>query len=348
VTVVDRKGVRKALTTRYANARGLAWSPSGDEVWFTAGDETADRALRAVDLSGRERVLAEVPGSLTLRDVARDGRVLLSVDEERGGILGLPPGETVERELSWLDRSGLADLSPDGRTLLFGDQLHVYIRGTDGSEAVRLGEGHADALSPDGKWILSTTADSRGLVLLPDKAGHPRPLTSKGIDSYSGAWWLGTDRVAFNGRRAGVNVRCYIQDVASDAPKALTPEGTYAVGVPPEGRLIVVTSDGQPLQLFPVDGGPPLPLAGSEAGDRPVGWAADGRSVWVFRRGEIPARIVRLDRATGRRELWKSLRPADPAGVLSVTKAAVTPDGRSYAYSYRRVLSDLYLVEGLR
>jgi eukaryotic-like serine/threonine-protein kinase len=349
VTVVDRTGTRKALTPRYANARGLAWSPSGDEVWFTAGDETADRALRAVDLSGRQRVLAEVPGSLTLRDVARDGRVLLSVDEERGGILGLPPGETVERELSWLDRSGLADLSADGRTLLFGDQFHVYTRGTDGSEAVRLGEGHADALSPDGRWVLSTSTDSRRLVLLPDKAGHPRPLASRGIESYAGAWWLGPDRVVFNGRGRGTNLRCYVQDVGTDTPQARTAEGTYAVGVQPDGRVIAVSTDGQPLQLIPVDGGgPPVPLAGSETGDRPVGWGADGRFVWVFRRGEIPARIMRLDRATGRRELWKSLRPADPAGVLSVTKAAVTPDGRAYAYSYRRVLSDLYLVEGLR
>jgi hypothetical protein len=67
------------------------------------------------------------------------------------------------------------------------------------------------------------------------------------------------------------------------------------------------------------------------------------------RAASLPARIQRLDLKTGNREPWKELRPTDAAGVRSDNLAVfVPPDGRSYLYSYRRELSDLYLVDGLR
>src|SRR5206468_8159563 len=105
-------------------------------------------------LSGRERLLARVTGGLTLQDVAADGRVLLTHDTTRRGILALAPGEQKERDLSWLDWSLVRDLSPDGKTVLFdesgdgaGAAYAVGLRKTDGSPAVRLGEGAASALS---------------------------------------------------------------------------------------------------------------------------------------------------------------------------------------------------------
>jgi hypothetical protein len=35
-------------------------------------------------------------------------------------------------------------------------------------------------------------------------------------------------------------------------------------------------------------------------------------------------------------------------GVYSITQFRVTPDGRAYFYIYKRVLSQLYTVNGLR
>ncbi|HLN58224.1 MAG TPA: hypothetical protein VK416_06660, partial [Thermoanaerobaculia bacterium] len=77
-------------------------------------------------------------------------------------------------------------------------------------------------------------------------------------------------------------------------------------------------------------------------------WSVDGRSLFVLSPGETSARVSLLDIATGQLTLWKELRPPDPAGVLSVGPIVMTPDGKSYVYSYRRSLKDLYLVKGLR
>ncbi len=79
-----------------------------------------------------------------------------------------------------------------------------------------------------------------------------------------------------------------------------------------------------------------------------MGWTPDGKSLYVGRRGEYPARIFRLDLASGKRELWKELSPPDPAGISNVAPPAIADDGMTYAYSYNRILSDLFLAEGLK
>ena len=83
------------------------------------------------------------------------------------------------------------------------------------------------------------------------------------------------------------------------------------------------------------------------SGDTIIGLSSDRRSLYLARRQELPIRIYRLDPLTGRRELLKEIMPADPAGILSPTGIFMTPDGKGYVYSVRRVLSNLYLVEGL-
>lgn len=57
-----------------------------------------------------------------LLDIARDGRVLLVRATWRREVIGIDAGETKERELSWLDYSYPADLSADGKTLLFDEE----------------------------------------------------------------------------------------------------------------------------------------------------------------------------------------------------------------------------------
>ncbi len=111
VMVVDAGGKPKTLCTGWDSIQGLAWSPKGDEIWFTATRTGGDRGLFAVNLSGTVRILTRVPGELTLLDVARDGNVLLTRGNDRAGMVGLAPGEKKERDLSWLDWSVPADIS---------------------------------------------------------------------------------------------------------------------------------------------------------------------------------------------------------------------------------------------
>jgi len=50
VVLFDRQGQRQVLSGGWASLNGLAWSPDGREVWFTATRVGADCALHAVDL----------------------------------------------------------------------------------------------------------------------------------------------------------------------------------------------------------------------------------------------------------------------------------------------------------
>jgi hypothetical protein len=139
-----------------------------------------------------------------------------------------------------------------------------------------------------------------------------------------------------------------VQDLSGGAPKPLTPENTWAVAISPDGVLAAAVGPGQKVSLWPVAGGPPRTVVASEPGDRPAGWTPDGRVLWAFRRGEIPASVYRLDLVRNTRELWKTLLPRDSVGVSSIGEFCITPTGHAYFYSYERVLSDLYIVTGLR
>jgi hypothetical protein len=116
VAIVDRGGKKKTLTEPFATGAGLAWTPRG-EIWFTAAPVGNNRALYSVTTSGRQRLRARVTGNLTVEDIFRDGRLLMSQAVERQGLVALPPGEAKERDISWLDWSSVSDISRDGKTV---------------------------------------------------------------------------------------------------------------------------------------------------------------------------------------------------------------------------------------
>jgi hypothetical protein len=209
--VGDRSGKTTVLSRGWQVILGLAWSPRGDEVWFGASKGDIAPALYAVSLSGKERMMLQAPEALSLQDVSRDGRALVLSVKARGNLACLVPGEKEERELGWHDSSWVEDLSADGRTVLFTETQGggapngaVYLRGTDGSPAVRLGDGHAEGLSPDGSRALAKTR--RGppqLMLLPTRAGSPRTLPAPGLESIVEADWIDDRRIVFSGRQSG-------------------------------------------------------------------------------------------------------------------------------------------------
>ncbi len=365
VAVVDLAGKKRTLSGEFESVEGIAWSPSGREIWFTAATSGLSRALYAVTLSGRQRVVARIPGGVKIHDMARSGRVLLARDTWRIGILGLPPGESKERDLSWLDGSFASDLSADGKTLLFEEQSEaagpnyvVCLRKTDGSPAVRLGEGGAQALSPDGKWALSRLpSPDAPLVLLPTGSGERKLLKSEGVRIGYGAalWFPDGKRILVAGSEPGHGVRLYVQDLEGGKPRPITPEGVIAnriigrfVSLSPDGKFVAAIGPDPKGALYPVDGGGPRPIPGLEAGEFPLRWSADGRWLYVRKPDELPARVFLIEVDTGRRMLWKELMPGDSAGVGRIYTILLTPDGKSYAYDYERSLSDLYLAEGLK
>jgi hypothetical protein len=361
IAVVDASGKKKTLSSGWISALGLAWGAGGDEVWFTATKEGSGRALHAVTLGGNERLVARAPGTLTLHDISRDGRALITHDNQRMGMIGLAPGETKERELAWLDWSLPADLSPDGRTVLFvesgeggGSTYGLYIRKTDGSPAVRIGDGAANCLSPDGKWALAITASSSSapqLVLFPTGAGSPRPLKRDNIN-YGGAAFLPDGQhILITGNEPGHAARVWFGDISGAKPRPITPEGAVSTtrdSISPDGRFVFVRNPDGKFAIYPVEGGEPRPIRGLEEGEEPSQWGGDGRFLYVSRRAETPRRVYRLDLATGHKEFWKEFSPSDTAGLDGISGLHVTPDGKGYIYGYLRLLSVLYLVEGLK
>ena len=358
VTLVDLAGNKKTLSSEFYTAQGLVWSTDGKELWFTATVTGIDRVLYAVDLSGHQRLVARVPGDLRLLDIGHDGRVLLARDNTRRGLIGLAAGDTAERDLSWLDWSYPSDLSIDGKTLLFreegeggGLRYTGYLRQTDGSPAVRLAEGRAFALSADGRWVLSTTSDAVSkLVVLPTRAGEPQMLSGNPMNYVGARWFPDGKHFLFSGNEPDHGVRLYVQDLVGGQPLAISPEGTYGLAylISPDGKEVAAVGPDQKGYLYPVGGGDPRPIPSLAAGDLPVAWSSDSRSIFVYRSAELPAKVDLIDLSSGRRTHWKELRPSDPAGVEFIGPILMTADAKTYVYGYRRLLTDLYVVDGLK
>ena len=358
VEIVELDGSKRTLSTRSISTQGLAWYPDGKEVWYTASKAGNARALYAVDLSGRERLVARMPGTLTLHDIRKDGVVLLTRESWRRELKGLPPGVSKERDLSWLDYSYPADLSTDGKTLLFdeegeagGSTYGVYFRNMDGSPAVRLGDGLANALSPDGKWAVSSPLSSPAqFLLLPTGPGEPKQLTNDEINPSWARWLQDGTGIVFSGNEPGRGVRFYVQALEGRKPRAISPEGINALNfaVSPDGEFVAGIGPDQKGYQYPVGGGEPRPILGLAAGEVPITWNENGRAIYVYRPGEVPARVYLLNPRTGRRRFWRQFMPSDRAGVNHIGPIRLTPDGQGYVYGYQRVLSDLYLVEGLK
>jgi len=358
LSIVDRDGKKHSPSATFASLQGVAWRPDGREVWFSAATVGFNRALHAVTPGGGHRVLARSTGGLVLQDVAKDGRVLVTQQKSRQELLVRIGDEPKERDLSWLDWSLAVDLSPDGRVLLFdesgeggGKGYSVYVRNTDGSPATRLGEGSAQSLSPDGKWVLAivaSTSDAR-LVAYPTGAGQPRTFDKDGLTVQDAMFLPDGKRILMNANEDGRGVRIYLRDFAGGKPRAVTPEGYRAFPrtVSLDSRSVVVRGPDRRFYVYALDGGEPRPLPGiASDGELPRGWSADGR-LYVSGRG-VPARLELMDVSTGKREFWKEFLPADSAGVTPFGAIRMTPDGKSYAYSFLRVLAELFVVEGIR
>jgi Tol biopolymer transport system component len=360
IDVLDAAGHRTPLARGFTFLDALAWHPSGREIWFDGTDTQGHVGIFAVDLAGRVRVVAPTTDLEVLHDIAKDGSVLVERELSTREIdFGSDGGR--ERDLSWLDQSEVACLSADGRMLLFsesgqggGPNGSVYLRATDGSPAVRLGDGRAQDLSPDGKWAFTVETSGSGsrLVLLPTGAGEPRPVPLEGMQVLGGGF-LPPDgkRIGIVGIEPGHRSRAYVMDLAGGKPVAFTPEGlTNGVGLSPDGKTLAATGPDDRPRLYPISGaGEPQLLPGLEPRDVPIQWSGDGKYLTIARFGELPLKLYRYALATGKKELWKELMPSDRTGLVRIEGVAVTRDAKSYAYSFNRVTaSDLFRVTGWR
>jgi hypothetical protein len=339
--IADVNGKIVTSSREFVSANGLAWR--GDELLISASDNL-DNAIYSIDGRGHEHAIARAAGQLALQDAAASGALLVAKLDGRCGIIVKPAGEANERELSWLDGSWVRDLSADGSTIFFdeegnggGSTARVFLRRVDGSPAVDLGAGHADALSPDGKWALTRQRFTHPprLVLIPTGAGQARVLRTGNVEPLDGATWLpGGQRILFQGVERGHKRRTWLLDVASGAMRAVTPEGV--AGLVTDGTSVIARR-----AFYPLDGSAPHPVPFLHPGDFPIRF--DGRTIDVL--GDS---VERIDLATGARTIAFTPGAAKPRETVYTAPPIVSADGRTYAYTYFSITSNLYMLEGAR
>jgi eukaryotic-like serine/threonine-protein kinase len=359
--IVDLSGKTKILTSGWEILSSLVWNPVAKEIWFS-GRKKANQIgvveLHAVTLSGEERLVAQNPQLIIAQDIASDGRVLARSDDWPETMMCLPPGAPRELDLTWLDFSEGLALSADGKDLLFaeggagaGATGGTYMRKTDGSSAaVRLTDGwiQRQALSADEKWVAQVL--DGGVRLVPVGPGESRTIRDQDIQYVRPTWFPDGKRLLLAGSKAGGGSRMWVRDLEAGPPRPVTPEGVAGGKISPDGRLVAAGDlKTKTWALYPLDGGDARPIPGVQPGDEVLGFDESGGSLnlssgW----GGLELRLERIELASGKRTFLREVSPADATGVTRISSIQLTPDGKSYCYSFMRALSRLYVVDGLK
>ena len=370
IIVVGLDGSTRTLASAAMLARGMAWAPDGKEVWFATQPEAQQvPTIYAVTLGGKQRQVMRSPGWPWLHDIARDGTLLLAITSSLGGIMVPSEDGTKETDFSWLDASILADVSADGKSILFTEswegveyKVTVYMRRLDDSPAVRLGDGMALGFSPQQDMVLALRPGTkrRELILMPTGPGKTEPVPNDLDCLWAG--WLPDGRLIINARTAA-GMRMFVQARDGTPPRPVTPPGV-GIGsvnpagggaikpVSPDGRSLLVFDHQQQAWLFDLGaatGKPAMRRAqGVMAGDRPAGWSRDGRHLFVYPAAQMPLKVYDVDLTTGERRLLRELTGPDPEAMLRMGPVLLMPDGKSFAYGYYQNPSTLYTATGLR
>jgi hypothetical protein len=336
---------------------GLAWSPAGDEVWIAGDREQLGRDILGFDMSGKRRVVISLPGQSTMCDASPNGNVIITHDNWRREAYAGRRAEGAGRNVTWYDWPMLTALSADGSQILFEEQraisrggkhAQIYLRPVDGSPAVHIGDGRARAISPDGKWVAADTGVAGHLELIPTGVGESRLVRCDKFEQ-TVWWWFFPDGKRLLVLGSGNDKSNLAMIVPLDGSES-TPTGSgvlaWPVAVSHDGESFVAPGAGERLMIHRIAGGEPIPMPGTAPGDWPIVWSDDGQFLFVYPRGRTALTVDRVNVGTGERTAWLEVRPADPAGILDIFPVWITGDGEHYAYSYRRCLSDLYLVSG--
>ncbi|HMF97883.1 MAG TPA: winged helix-turn-helix domain-containing protein [Vicinamibacterales bacterium] len=359
VRLIDPGRPVRSLTPEWANAGGIAWHPASNEVWFTASRDGEPKSLWAATPAGDVRSITQIAGTMTLRDITADGRALITRETEQLEMATVTNDDSRPQNLSWLDWSRVADVSADGRVILFdesgvaaGARYMIYLYHRDTQSTVRLAEGRAMALSPDVRFALTLGVERRAqlhLVPLADgAAGSVVDLPATGLEYQWARYFPDGKRLLALANEANRPLRLYVQPLDGQPFPITPPIVVRNVAISPSGDRVAVLPGKGTLEVYPTaEGSGAVHEIPTSAPLAPLLWAP-GDWLYVQHIGaytQIPTRVSRLNLADGRLEPQHELRPADTLGVNAITKVMLSQDTRTVVFNYRRVLSELFVAE---
>jgi hypothetical protein len=359
VAMVDKQGHRTVLSSGWLSVHGLAWSKDGSEIWFgaTKGSAVSGDGIYSVTPVGRLRAVLVGPTRYKVLDIASDGRVLISYDREDKIVEALMAGSSIPIDLTLRSETSATWIADDGSATLLADQdtasYETYLLKAGGSP-IHLGTGQPTSLSPDGRWAVSSPVQGYPLFVHPTGPGTSRELPDPEKILFTVVGWLDNTHVIGFGQKTGDHSQGFVQDVNGGPPHRFTPEGAavnstrwWTLPVSPDGTRVVGVDEQARTMIYRVSGGAPEPVQNLNAEDIVVQWTPDGRGLLVAHGNGLPWIVERLDLASGQRTPAVTIRAHDPAG-LRLSIIGVSQNAKYWVHTYSRLLSDLYVVEGLK
>jgi DNA-binding winged helix-turn-helix (wHTH) protein/Tol biopolymer transport system component len=354
VVVAQTDGHSRVLSAGWESIEGLAWHPREREVWFTAAHSGIDRSLMAVDMNGRLRQIAQIPGGMLLRDISPAGDVLISRSTSRMSMFWGNVDANSPRDISWLDWSRAVAISSDGKRVLFdetgqggGSRYSVYLYDAGKKSVDRLGDGRAIDLSSDGAWAVTQSASEPQKLFLVSVKDHKAALVpNPGLEYRWARFFAGRCQdILFAGGFPNRKEQLYRQHIPGGTPVpisggvriravVLDDTGQFAVGTAREGRLAIVNlQDGSSRFIDNPAHVVPVAFAGS---DQILTRREDGDSVVL----EL------LNLRNGHARYYRKLAAADSFGTAKTFPIFVGKDLKTFTYSRLETLSTLFLVFG--
>ena len=366
VVVVDEKGKRTQLTPEYASIQGLVWSKTGKQILYTAADQATARSLRSVTLRGEVRTISRSPLRMRIQDVAADGRLLIASEEIRSDIGAIDPVTKKEKKgLEWFDGTGLSDVRPDGTAFVgfewggpSGPLYMTFYRKLNESGPTQLGEGAGAKLSPDGTMVASEVfARPPYIALYPLGTGESRKVSLQGLSGVSSpAWYPDGKRLLIVAAKDGEGLRSYAIDLDGGKPQPVGPPGFLGFAVAGDGKRIAGIDGSGEAVIFNVDTQDVRKVRGLDPEEQPKlgpdlnreAWSSDGKALILTKATLFGAEIFRVDVETGKKTALKKMELSEKAGALMKPQILYAEKSDTYVYRVSRVLTKLYVVEGLR
>jgi DNA-binding winged helix-turn-helix (wHTH) protein len=353
VVVVNSSGEAHVLSSGWASAVGLAWHPAGREVWFTAAGSGSNRSLMAVNLRGRVRQVATVPGDLQLKDIDPSGKVLIAHTTQHMTMLLGNLNEKSERDISWLDWSRAVAITRDGKAVLFdesgeggGKQYRVYLYRTETHSAERLGEGRAMDLSDDGQWALTqSVSDPTKVTLVSVSAAQPKPISGRGL-AYRWAKFFPTGKeILFAGNYPKQSPGIYRQGIADMKPTLVKSGLEFDDAIIDDNGRTAVGSDGSQIVVLDLSNGNTRSIK-TQRFVWPTSFI-DAQTILTRHQDNGSVVLETLNLTSGQLTSYRRYAlPEMTGGSSHSLPLYVAKDLRTFVYSRMQSLSDLFAVSG--